>query len=67
MNAFLFLGRWWKDHGTKVLGTATMIVSGLQEVAGLIPPEHKPFWAAAGVVLGALTLNRGFTNSKAQP
>lgn len=57
--------RYWTSHGTKALGAGVMIVTGFREIAGLIPPEHDPMWAAAGVVLGALTVQRGFTNTKA--
>lgn len=55
----------WIAHGTKVLGAAQGIVAGLITVQGLIPPEHIPYWSAANIVLGVLTVQRGFTNSRA--
>jgi hypothetical protein len=58
---------WWKDHGTKVIGTAGAAVSVLSvaspdQISALFGPN------AAGYVLGALnllTVMRGFQNSKA--
>lgn len=55
----------WKRDGTKVLGTLQIIVSGLPVIDGLIPVGNMKYWAAANVVLGALTIKRGYTNSKA--
>lgn len=58
---------WWKDHGTKILGTVGAIIPGLLGIDGLIPAAQTKYWLAAGVVIGALTVQRGFTNTKAQP
>lgn len=58
----------WDDHGTKVLGTLATIVASLITIPGLIPEPHLKWWSAANVVLGALTVKRGYTNSaKSQP
>ena len=65
MNVLLMLVGVWSAHGTKILGTAQTIVAGLITVQGLIPPDHVPLWSAANIVLGALTINRGFSNSRA--
>lgn len=54
----------WNEHGTKILGTLAGIVAGLITVPNLIPSEHVPYWSAANIVLGVMTVNRGFTNSK---
>lgn len=59
-----FIVRAWKAHGTKILGTASAIVGGLILVPELIPALHMKWWQAVNVVLGALTVRRGFTNSK---
>lgn len=56
--------RVWKGHGTKLLGTAQIIVSGFPAISGLIHVDHVKYWLAANVVLGALTINRGMENSK---
>jgi hypothetical protein len=56
----------WADHGTKILGTLQTIVTGLVLIENLIPEAHEPYWQAAAVVLGAMTINRGFTNTRAQ-
>lgn len=53
----------WTDHGTKILGSVTAILSGLLAIPDLVSPGHVKYWAAANVVLGVLTINRGFTNS----
>lgn len=55
---------WWADHGTKILGTVTAIIPGLLGIDGLIPAPQTKYWLAAGVVIGALTVQRGFNNSK---
>ena len=60
MNQIIAL---WDSHGTKFLGTASVIVSGLVLIPDLISPGHTKYWQAANVILGAVTVNRGFTNS----
>lgn len=54
----------WANHGTKILGTASTIVAGFVTIPNLIPHNHLPYWAAANIVLGALTVQRGYANSK---
>lgn len=61
------LSRWWRGHGTKILGTVGAIIPGLLGIDGLIAPGHAKFWLAAGVVIGAMTVGRGFTNTRNQP
>lgn len=53
----------WTDHGTKFLGATTATLSGLLAIPELVPAGHVKYWAAANVVLGVITINRGFTNS----
>ena len=55
---------YWTNHGTKILGGTQAALSGMVAISGLIPPEHIKYWLAANVVLGAMTINRGFTNSR---
>lgn len=57
----------WNGHGTKILGTLQTIVAGLITIPGLITAAHLPYWGAANVILAALTINRGFTNSRNTP
>ncbi len=57
---------YWTDHGTKILGTLGAVVGGLSVVPNLISSAHQPYWNAATVIIGALTVQRGFTNSKSQ-
>lgn len=57
----------WTNHGTKALGTAGLIVSGLLVIPDLIPAAHMKWWLAANVIVDALTVRRGYTNSKVQP
>lgn len=54
----------WRSHGTKVLGTISAIVAGFVLVPDLIPATDMKWWQAANVVLGVLTVQRGFTNSR---
>jgi hypothetical protein len=56
--------KYWRDHGTKVLGTSTAIISGFLTIPDLISHPHVKYVAAANVVLGALTISRGFVNTK---
>lgn len=60
------IAKYWRYHGTKMLGTLTIIIPGLMAIDKLIPPDHTRYWLAANVIVGALTFKRGFTNSKAQ-
>ena len=63
MNPTAVVKAQWVDHGTKWLGTVQAIIAGLLTIDGLIPKEHFKYWAATNVVLGVLTLRRGFVNS----
>lgn len=54
--------RIWTQHGTKLLGTAQTIVSGVVLIDGF----NTKGWLVANVVLGALTIKRGYVNSKSQ-
>ncbi len=64
MKALNWIVAVWKSSGTKILGAATMIVAGLPQIEGLVPDTHKPYWAAANLILGALTVQRGVTNTR---
>ena len=67
MNAIIKL---WTNHGTKVLGAVQAvqaIIVGLLGIQGLIPQADVKYWSAAGVVLGILTVRRGYQNSAALP
>lgn len=55
----------WKSHGTRILGTLSTAVAALATVPGLFAPEHLKYVLAVNAILGALTVKRGFTNSKA--
>lgn len=55
----------WKKDGTKMLGTVGAIIPGLLAIDGLIPKGQQKYWLAALVVIGALTIKRGYTNSRA--
>lgn len=57
----------WQGHGTKLLGTLQTIVAGLITIPGLIEAADLPYWGAANVILAALTINRGFTNTRNTP
>lgn len=59
------LAKFWKEHGTKILGTATILVSSALTVDHLVPVVAMPYFLYANAVLGALTVKRGFTNARA--
>ncbi len=58
--------RMWRSHGTKILGFLTTVVAGLPLIEGLIADTHKPWWGAANLILGALTIQRGSVNARNQ-
>jgi hypothetical protein len=55
----------WKNHGTKILGTAQALVSGYILIPDLIPPDWLPLAHMVNVTLGVLTVQRGITNTRA--
>lgn len=57
------LGTYWKRNGTKVLGSASALISGWQAIPGLVSAGNLKWWQAVGVALGVMTVNRGFTNA----
>jgi hypothetical protein len=59
-----FIARFYKNHGTKVLGYVTSAIPALLAIEGLIPKEREKYWLAAGVLLGLLVVARGHSNSK---
>jgi hypothetical protein len=61
MNA---ITKFFNDHLTKVLGSCTTIISGFIAIPDLISQPHLKYVAATNVVLGVLTVNRGFTNTR---
>lgn len=54
----------YTSHGTKILGFLTMVVAGLPEVEGLVEPGHRKYWTAANIIIGAITVQRGVTNTR---
>lgn len=63
MSLITLLGLWWDSHGTRILGSLSSIVAGLILIPKLIPEDHAPYWAAANLVLGVLTVGRGQSNA----
>jgi hypothetical protein len=57
----------WTEDGTKILGSAAAIVAGIVVIPDLIPLAHLPYWKAANVALGVLTVQRGYTNTRNTP
>ncbi len=57
----------WDEHGTKILGAVQAILAGWLLIPGLFPPEQIKYAQAIGVVLGVLTVKRGYTNTARQP
>lgn len=52
---------WFKNHGTKALGTATAVVGVLGGVnPAVVPPSWAP-WIMA--LAGLATIGRGFQNT----
>lgn len=53
----------FNGHATKALGVIGAVIPGMLGIDGLIQPVHTKYWLAAGVIVGALTVGRGFQNS----
>lgn len=60
MKAFLAL---YELHGTKILGYLQAILAGWLLIPDLFPAEGVKYAQAAAVVLGVLTVRRGYQNS----
>jgi hypothetical protein len=54
----------YNQHFTKILGSSTTILSGFIAIPDLISQPHLKYVAATNVILGVLTVNRGFTNTR---
>jgi hypothetical protein len=62
--------KFWRGHGTKVLGYVAAAIPSLLTIQGLIPMERRKWWEAAGILIGLLIVHRGHQNSantKAEP
>lgn len=44
-----------------------MIVAGFPQIDGLVATGHVKYWAAANLMLGALTIQRGISNTRNTP
>ena len=65
---------WYRDHGTKILGTLSAGMGTLQAVLAaltadpsvhlLVTPKTFAYLTAVNIALGIMVLRRGFTNSK---
>lgn len=54
----------WKEHGTKLLGTAATVVSTAMLIPELVPAAQFKYLLFANALLGGGVVGRGFTNSK---
>jgi len=54
--------KWWKDHGTKIIGTLVGIIGGALTM-GLIPSAYTQIAQGVVTFLGGIAVKRGFTNS----
>jgi hypothetical protein len=59
---------YWGSHGTKILGSTAAVAAALLVTPDLVPPgSFQKALQFANVVLGVLTVQRGFTNSQEKP
>jgi hypothetical protein len=61
------LKRFWKGHGTKLLGALVVLIGAAGDSLSLIQavdPKHAALWALVTGV-GGFIIKRGFTNSAA--
>lgn len=59
LNLIAKIKQYWRDHGTKLLGFGSGVISALAST-GVIPAAHLKYYLAVGAVA---TFLRGFTNS----
>lgn len=64
MKPLRLIARYWGSHGTRILGFLATVCAGLPLIEGLVPPTHRPYWNGVNLALGALTIQRGTTNSR---
>lgn len=55
--------RFWKNHGTKILGYFAAAIPAMLTIQGLIPAERRMYWEAAGILIGLLIVHRGHINT----
>jgi hypothetical protein len=68
---------WWAEHGTKILGALTAswaslcgtlaALSASPDVQFLLPHRYFAYLAVGNILLGSLTVRRGFVNSRSCP
>jgi len=64
MRALSFLVKWWRSHGTAILGFAGGFAAGAVLIPDLIPQAHQKYWAAANLAFSLLTIQRSQTNRR---
>lgn len=57
----------WKSSGTKVLGYISGAIPGMLLIPDLVPPSQQKWFLLASLLLGGLTVKRGYTNTKNTP
>lgn len=58
--------QWWKDHGTKIIGTLVTVISGALALS-IIPAQYVKLAEGFLALLGGTAVKRGFTNSANPP
>lgn len=56
----------WNQHGTKILGLVGIlqtVIAGALTIEGLIDPADRKWFDFANLVLCAIVVRRGFSNS----
>lgn len=56
--------KFWRSHGTKILGYITTTIPTVMLIEGLIPDAHEKYYLLALALLGGATVKRGHTNTK---
>lgn len=63
MNTIQRIWAQWHKDGTKMLGTLGTILPGTLLIDGLVPPEMRKWVLLADLIIGAVTIKRGYTNT----
>jgi hypothetical protein len=61
------LRAYWHDHGTKILGTVSMVLSAAAATPGLFEARATAYVCFVNALVAAAVVRRGFTNSAKPP
>lgn len=58
---------WWRRHGGALTAVANTTIIGFLGVDKLISEPHKPYWIAAGILIGAIGAHATYSKPREVP